>query len=138
MSCDAMRKLHWVIKRCWMCINFEVKLFPCYVFGHLSRGERESNGISDYLSSMMGCFPRPWLQPMIKCMGPEDGREESRWTISGGVKDICVSWTLGKIFITTHEGVKVWSIDQHEEIFFIPCNACMPSNFWRWKGLVAF
>ena len=41
VSCDAMRKLHWAIKRSWMCINFEVKLFPCYVFGHLSRGERE-------------------------------------------------------------------------------------------------
>ena len=71
----------------------------------------------------MECFPRPWLQPMIKCMGPEDGREESRWTISGGLNDICVSWTLGKVFIATDEGIKVWSIDRHEEIFSIPCSA---------------
>ena len=115
-----MHKLHLLIKRSWHWLRRDQTLFAYEVFGYLSRQERQSKYVSEYLESVTKHFPSPWLRPMTKCIVPEDSREQSRWNIERNIFDLAVSWLSDRAVIASDSGIHLWSISLQEELFEIP------------------
>ena len=114
-----IRKLHLLLKRNWDWLRSDQSLFAFYVFGHLSKQERQERYISEYLKSVTEHFPSPWLCPLAKCVGPEDNRESSLWNIGAAVWDLGVSWAKDRVAVASYEGIDVWSLSRQEELFKI-------------------
>ena len=100
------------------------KFVGFYVFGHLSKQEREELYVSEYLKSVTEHFPSPWLYPLTKCVGPEDNRESSRWNIGSELLGLAVSWSKGRVVVASSEGIHVWSLSRQEELSTISLDAC--------------
>ena len=96
---EEIRKLQVLVKRCWDWLRQDWSLFAFNVFGHLSKQERLTKNVSEYLNSVTEHFPSPWLCPMTKCIGPEDCREQLRWNIGSAVRDLAVSWSRERVVI---------------------------------------
>ena len=109
-------KLRSLLKRCWDWLRSDRSLFAFYVFGHLSKQERQERFVSEYLKSVTEHFPSPWLYPLAKCVGPEDNRESSRWNIGDVVTDLAVSWSTDRVSIGSLKGIHVWSLSRQEEL----------------------
>ena len=116
----GVRKLHSLLKHGWDWLRSEQSLLTFYVFGRLSKKERQEPYISEYLKSVTEHFPSPWLCPLAKCVGPEDNRERSQWNIGNCVRDLAVSWSRDRVVIAADKGIHVWSLSRQEELFRIP------------------
>ena len=116
----GMRKLQSLLRRSWHSSRSDQSLFAFYVFGHLSKQERQERYVSEYLKTVMEHFPSPWLCPLTKCVGPEDNREISEWFIGDAVIDLAVSWFRDRVVVASCEGIHVWSLIRQAERFKIP------------------
>lgn len=122
---DVSYKIHllrWVLVQSWIGASGNQHLFPFHVFGLLSNQDRQHNCIASYLASVEEYFPRTWLKPMTKCLGPKDSRELPPITCKHLIRDVCVSWSLSMLFIATNE-IRVRTLTRQEELFVIPYEA---------------
>ena len=94
-------------------------MFAFYIYGPLSKQERQELYISQYLKSVTEHIPSPWLCPLEKCVGPEDKSESSRWNIEIEVLDLSVSWSREIFVIALYEVIDFWSLSRQEELFRI-------------------
>ena len=113
----GIRKQYSLLKRYRIWLQSERSLFAFYIFGHLSKEERQERYVSEYLKSLTEHFPSHWLYPIAKCVGPEDNRESSRWSIGSIVRDLAVSRSRDTVVIASDEGIHVWSLSRPEELF---------------------
>ena len=91
-----------------------------YMFGHLSKQERQERYVSKYLKSPTVYFPSHWLCQLIKCLGTEDIREQSRRNVRAKISDLAVSWSRDRVVIASAIGICFWSLSRQIELLRVP------------------
>ena len=102
-----IRKRHSFLNRFWIWFRRDQSLFAFYIFGHLSKQERQERHVSEYLKNVMEHFLSLWLYALEKFVGPEDNWERSQWNIELEVTDLAISSSRDRLAVASIEGINV-------------------------------